>query len=626
MVLEEVVQVSKIKNINFDKIVFNSGYWKHRYELNRDVSLKCVRNRFETTSRFEALRFTYKEGKDRPHVFFDSDVAKWIEAVAYLVKAGNDCSEELALCEELIDSMEKNQREDGYLNSFFQQIEPDNVFTRRDAHELYCAGHLLEAAIAYTEATGKTKFLEIMKRYITCIEKAFITEKTAKFTTPGHEEIELALLKMYEFTGDVKYLNIAMFFIDKRGTCDNDNVLASILLKEYDQNAQPVRELTEATGHAVRATYLFTAMALAGNITKDEALIAAAERLYDNITSSRMYITGGIGSTSKGEALTVKYDLPNLEAYSESCAAIALLLFSLEMQKYGLNAKYPAVIERILYNGLPSTTSIDGRSFFYQNPLEIHTASVKKDVSMAPTNRTHFAPTHRSEIFSCSCCPPNINRIYARIGDVFLSEYNDDSGKALVINQFAAITADTENAKLTMSTAFPADGKINISLSNNNYSAVYIRKPEWCESYTTDAVATEKDGYIIIKAAKEMSFYIDFSMKVFFAETNPSVRDNNGRVALCYGPTVYCLERLDNDFDLGAVSVDVSAALETAKNIPSEEYALPDIELDGFVDEYFPQLYRKAKLNKNKTKLKFRPYWTFANREECDMKLWIRGV
>ena len=616
--------MSKIKNISFDKIVFNSGYWKKRYELNRDVSLKSVRNRFEDTARFEALRFSYKEGQPLPHVYFDSDVAKWIEAVAYLVKSGNPCTEELALCEDLIDSMEKNQRSDGYLNSHFQQIEPENIFTKRDAHELYCAGHLLEAAIAYSDATSNTKFLDIMKRYFDYIEKAFITEKTSKFSTPGHEEIELALIKMYEYTKDKKYLDMAMFFIDSRGTCDD--VLFNILTKDYDQNAMPVRELKEAVGHAVRATYLFIAVAAAGRVTNDKELISVAERLFDNITTKQMYITGGIGASVKGEALTIEYDLPNLEAYSETCAAIALLLFSLEMQKYGLNAKYPAVIERILYNGLPSSTSIDGRSFFYQNPLEIHIASVNKDVSMAPANKTHYAPRHRSEIFSCSCCPPNINRIYARIGDVFLSEYNDDSGKALVINQFAAITADTENAKLTMSTAFPADGEINISLSNNNYSAVYIRKPEWCESYTTDAVATEKDGYIIIKASKEMSFYIDFSMNVFFAETNPSVRDNNGRVALCYGPTVYCLERLDNDFDLGAVSVDVSAALETAKKIPSEEYALPDIELDGFVDEYFPQLYRKAALNKNKTKLRFRPYWTFANREECDMKIWIRGV
>lgn len=616
--------MSKIKNISFDKIVFNSGYWKKRYELNRDVSLKSVRNRFEDTARFEALRFSYKEGQPLPHVYFDSDVAKWIEAVAYLVKSGNPCTEELALCEELIDSMEKNQRSDGYLNSHFQQIEPENIFTKRDAHELYCAGHLLEAAIAYSDATNDTKFLDIMKRYFDCIEKAFITEKTSKFSTPGHEEIELALIKMYEYTKDKKYLDMAMFFIDSRGTCDD--VLFNILTKDYDQNAMPVRELKEAVGHAVRATYLFIAVAAAGRVTNDKELISVAERLFDNITTKQMYITGGIGASVKGEALTIEYDLPNLEAYSETCAAIALLLFSLEMQKYGLNAKYPAVIERILYNGLPSSTSIDGKSFFYQNPLEIHIASVNKDVSMAPANKTHYAPRHRSEIFSCSCCPPNINRIYARIGDVFLSEYNNDSGKALVINQFAAITADTENAKLTMSTAFPADGKINISLSNNNYSAVYIRKPEWCESYTTDAVATEKDGYIIIKTSKEMSFYIDFSMNVFFAETNPSVRDNNGRVALCYGPTVYCLERLDNDFDLGAVSVDVSAALETAKKIPSEEYALPDIELDGFVDEYFPQLYRKATLNKNKTKLRFRPYWTFANREECDMKIWIRGV
>ena len=611
--------MSNYTNISFDKVKFTGGYWKKRYELNRDISVKSVRNRFEETGRFEALRYTYSEGKLRPHVYFDSDVAKWIEAVAYLIKSGNKCEEEKKLCEELIASMEKHQRDDGYLNSYFQQIDPENIFTRRGDHELYCAGHLLEAAIAYDNATNDPRFLNVMKRYMDCIEKAFIIDKTAKFSTPGHEEIELALLKMYEYTQDKKYLDMAMFFIDSRGTTDEP--ILKILDKAYDQNDTPLREVTEAVGHAVRAGYIYTAMAEAGRLADDKELADAAKRIYDNIITSRMYITGGIGASPKGEAFTVRYDLPNLEAYSESCAAISMLFYSLGMQKYGLNAKYPAIIERILYNGLPVSTALDGKSFFYQNPLEIHMASVDKDVAMAPSNKTHLPPRHRAEVFECSCCPPNINRTYARIGDFFLAEYEN----TLVINQYAAMTAVTDKANITVDTVYPVDGKVNIRISNNQYDSIYLRKPEWCDSYTISIDATEKDGYIIIKGASELEFLIDFNMEIYFVESHPSIRGNNGLVALCYGPTVYCLERLDNDFDLGAASLDVKEALISAKKIPTAEYALPDIETEGFVDEYFNELYRKVRqLKADKTKLRFRPYWTFANREECDMRVWIR--
>ena len=248
-------------------------------------------------------------------------------------------------------------------------------------------------------------------------------------------------------------------------------------------------------------------------------------------------------------------------------------------------------------------------------------ASVDKDVAMAPSNKTHLPPRHRAEVFECSCCPPNINRTYARIGDFFLAEYEN----ALVINQYAAMNAVTDKANITVDTVYPVDGKVNIRISNNQYDSIYLRKPEWCDSYTISIDATEKDGYIIIKGASELEFSIDFNMEIYFVESHPSIRGNNGLVALCYGPTVYCLERLDNNFDLGAASLDVKEALISAKKIPTAEYALPDIETDGFVDEYFNELYRKVRqLKADKTKLRFRPYWTFANREECDMRVWIR--
>ncbi|MBR3838625.1 MAG: glycoside hydrolase family 127 protein [Clostridia bacterium] len=609
-----------MRNIAYNNIVFTDGFWKKRYELNKDVSIKSVRDRFEETSRFEALRFTYEEGKPKPHVFYDSDVAKWMEGVAYLVHSGNECEEELKLCRELIASMKEHQREDGYMNSYFQQVAPEKIFTDKNAHELYCAGHLLEAAIAYDIATGEHDFLDVMKKYFDYIEKCFIIDKTSSFSVPGHEEIELALLKMYEYCGEKKYLDMAMFFINTRGTCDK--AMPPMLRNCYDQNEMPVRELQEAEGHAVRAVYLYTAMAEAARITEDKKLMDAASRLFDNILTSRMYVSGGVGSSKAGEAFTVKYDLPNLEAYSETCAAIGYMLFALAMQKVSLDTKYPEVIERIMHNALLVSTSLDGTSFFYQNPLEIHLASVGKETCMAPANRSSLPPQERYKVFQCSCCPPNINRIFARIGDFFFMERDD----ALIINQYTALRANTTKAKIVIDTQYPVSGKMNITISGNKYKQIYLRKPAWCDEYTIDAQHTLKDGYIILDACENMDINLDFNMKPYFVETNPAVRENSGKVALFYGPTLYCLERIDNDYDLGAVCVSIEKALETAKVFIPADYYMNNIDLEGYVDEYFPSLYRIAKLNSNNKILHFRPYWTFANRGKTDMKVWIRGT
>ena len=608
-----------MKNVTYNNITFKEGFWKNRYELNRDVSIKSVRDRFEDTARFEALRFTYEEGKPAPHIFYDSDVAKWIEGVAYLVKSGNNCEEELKLCRELIESMKIHQREDGYLNSYFQQVAPDKVFTDRNLHELYCAGHLLEAAIAYDSATGEHDFLNIMRKYFDYIEKCFITEKTAKFKMPGHEEIELALLKMYEYTGEKKYLDMGMHFINARGGAEP--MFAAILAK-YDQNDLPLREISEAEGHAVRAVYIYTAMAEGARLTGDKELWNAAERIFDNITNARMYVSGGVGSSKAGEAFTVKYDLPNLEAYSETCAAIGFMLFALAMQKTSLDTKYPEVIERIMWNALLVSTSLNGKSFFYQNPLEVHLASIGKETCMAPDKRTTLPPPERFEVFPCSCCPPNINRIFARIGDFFFMENGDD----LIINQFAALEAKTAKASVTIDTQFPNSGRMNITIKDCGYKRIFIRKPAWCDSFIIDAEYTENGGYIIIDACENMAIDLDFNMHVYFVEANPAVRENNGKVALFYGPTLYCLEKIDNDYDLGAVSVSIEDAVASAQPVSSPDYVMKNIDLEGMVDESFTGLYRKSQIKTEKTVLHFRPYWTFANRGKTDMKVWIRGV
>ena len=609
--------MSKIKNVDFNNVVFEGGFWKARYELNKEISLKSVYKRFEESGRFDALRFNYEEGKKPyPHIYFDSDVAKWIEAVGYLTMSNKDaCKEEQEVIDALVKDMKKNQLKNGYLNSHFIQIEPDQIFKRRNDHELYCAGHLIEGAIAYAKGTGKTEFLSVMEKYVDCIEKAFKIERTTDFVTCGHEEIELALIKLYEYTANEKYLNLALFFINERGK-NNEVTVTRNFNRKYDQSDIPLRELEMAEGHAVRAVYIYIAMAEAYLKTGDKSLYDACERLFDDVVNKRMYITGGIGSAKSGESFTVPYDLPNLEAYSESCAAIGLALFALSMQKTGLNKKYADVIEQVMYNNMLSSTSMNGKAFFYENPLEIHLASVDKETAIEKHARTNLPIRERLEVFDCSCCPPNINRIFARVGDFFFTEYEN----SLIINQFSALSLSNEKINLSMATNYPCDGKISVNVSNNAYSNVMVRIPYWCDDFTVSVPYDKKDGYIVIDSSIT-AFDIDFKMTPYYVEANPNVRADNGRVALCYGPTVYCMERIDNDFALNSLSVSLDEDFIMDNNT---DYIFPAIKTNGFIDEAFDGLYRKAKNNKKKVNLLFRPYWTFANRGETDMLVWVR--
>lgn len=608
--------MQKLKNISFENTMLENGFWKSKYDVNKNVSIGNVYRRFEETGRFNAMRFARKEGEP-VHVFYDSDVAKWIEAVAYLIQSEGGFDEEQEIIDSLVSDMIAHQLPSGYINSYFIQMEPDAIFTKRSEHELYCAGHLIEAAIAYDKATGKRDMLDMMLRYVDCIERAFITEKTAKFVTCGHEEIELALIKLYEYTGNKKYLDMALFFLDNRRPDVDEDPLYDSREKSYCQSHLPVREQKEALGHAVRAAYLYIAMEEAAQKTDDKELSDACDALFEDITSQKMFITGGIGSAREGEAFTVPFDLPNLEAYSESCAAIGLMLFALSLQKKRLDSRYADTIERVMYNNLLSSVSMDGRSFFYENPLEVHLASVGKDSSIVPARRRRLPRYRRLEVFSCSCCPPNINRILARIGDFFFSEHGD----SLVINQYGAISLENERISLKLETNYPYDAKIKLSGKRNSYKSILLRRPWWCREYKLDGatVMGERNGYIEIAVDADFEITLDLMMKPYFVHTNTKVRDNCGRVALCLGPTVYCLERLDNDCDLNALTVDVNSpvSIESSTDIPT-------LVANGYLDVTDGALYFIGEPERTSIPLRFIPYRCFANRDACDMLVWVR--
>lgn len=602
-----------MNNINLSKTVIKGGFWRQKQDMVRNSTVKAVYNRFKETGRFDAFRCDWKEGMpNKPHFFWDSDVAKWIEGVAYMLMSERDPELE-AIIDEVVDNIEKNQYENGYFNSYYITIEPENIFTNRDRHELYCLGHLLEAAIAYYEATEKRKFLDIMRKYVDLVEKRFKTDRDTPFTTPGHEEIELALVRLYELTGEKRYLELSSFFVDMRGTAENDAIPGRV--PANFQTHLPVREQKTAEGHAVRAVYLYCAMADLAYHKKDESLKTACETLFDNIVSKRMYITGGIGSSAAGEAFTVDYDLPSLLAYTETCAALGLALFANRMLRLEADSKYADVVERIIYNGFMSSTSLDGKSFYYENPLEILPYLPKRDVS-AGRIVTRWPKALRSEVFNCSCCPPNIVRFIPSIANMLYT--SDDT--TLYVHQFMESETEAEiggrTVKIEQTTNYPEDGKIAIKVSGADIR-VAVRIPAWVENY--ESKTAKGYAYFDVKDGETLSF--DFDMTPKFIEARSESIFTCGRFAVMRGPVLYCMESVDN----GSCIRDIRLASDAEfKYTIHGELGVPCLTVKAYrrkSDENAP-LYYTRKEELIETEATLIPYYAFANRGEAEMQVW----
>ena len=613
-----------MNNIPFSKVELKNGFWYEKQKLNEDVTINAVYDRFYDTGRVEAFACKWSEGCEdtvKPHYFWDSDVAKWIEGAAYIMARENrpDLEEKI---EHVIDMIEENQWEDGYINSYFTVVKNENRFTNRDRHELYCCGHLIEAAIAYYRATGKDRFLKIMEKYVDLVDRIFREENSANFATPGHEEIEIALFKLYELTKDEKHLRLAKHFIDARG-CSPKDTNEDMLDKryniagEYAQSHIPVREQREAIGHAVRAHYLYTAMADYARITGDEAMAEACRALFDDIVNKKMYITGSCGSSFLGEAYTKAYDLPNEKAYTETCAAISLAYFADRMLKLELDSRYADIVERALYNGVISGVSLDGKGFFYENPLEInlfnHGRHGKNLLNMQK-KFDRLPITQRVEVFGCSCCPPNINRLFASLGDYIYSA----EGDTVAVNQFAANEAKLGDMEIEQITDYPVSGKVTIK--TKGVKTLKVRIPGWCKKYDISADYRIEKGYAVIDApAGEIE--IDFDMPVELVYTNTAAFHNIGRAAVCRGPIVYCLEGQDNgtaNLNALVIDSDIKATVKCGKVT-----SLPEIELAGKERIAGDSLYSTEAPKICDKTLKFIPYHAFANRGRDNMLVFV---
>lgn len=582
-----------------------------------------------------------EQGEFRGYVFQDSDVAKWLEAVAYRLTIAPDAELEKT-ADEVIDLLEKAQDEDGYLMTYFQIKEPDKKFTNLlDCHELYCAGHMTEAAVAYYEATGKDKLLNIMRRFIDLIDLKIGPGENQLHGYPGHPELELALVRLYRATGEERYLRLCEYMVNARGTephffdeelkkRDNINHWGGYqerVDKQYNQSHKPIREQTEAVGHSVRAGYLYTGAADLAAETGDESLKKAMETLWDNITKKQMYITGGVGAQVHGEAYSFDYHLPNDSAYNETCAAISMVFFAQKMLRMDADSKYSDVMERLIYNGTISGMSLDGRHFFYTNPLSMWEEATKK------AGICGHIRSKRPGWFGCACCPPNLARMITSLGNYIYSNSADTIYTHLYIGSEAEIDMPFGRVKIRQNGNYPWDGNISFNMGAGKYT-VALRIPSWARGFELKVnglktVPELKKGYAYLSREwkDEDSIYLSFPMPVEFIEANPLARADNGRTAIMRGPVVYCLESAYNGQELDALRIADFGSFHTfrddgifkgAVNIRGKALRRREWTND--------ELYRPVSSGEeDEVEITAIPYAFWDNREDTrEMLVWIR--
>jgi hypothetical protein len=564
-------------------------------------------------------------------MFWDSDVAKWIEAASYSLAMHPDPQLD-GLLDEVIALIAQAQHADGYLNTWFTTIDPRDRWTNlRDWHELYCAGHLIEAAVAHYEATGKRTLLDVLCRYADHIGSMFGPGPGQKRGYCGHPEIELALVKLAHATGERRYMELSRYFVDERGRQPHyfdqearargeDPATFWARSYEYNQSHLPVREQPEVVGHAVRAVYLYSATADLSAEYGDAGLLGACKRLWTHLTTKRTYVMGGIGASRSNEGFTSDYDLPNESAYAETCAAIGLIFWAHRMLQLDLDRRYTDVLELALYNAVLSGVSLDGETFFYDNPLA--------------STGTH----HRQAWFSCPCCPPNLARLLASLGAYVYAQNETDAVVHLYIQGAGQFQIDGQRVTLRQETNYPWDSSVvlHMELERPASFGLRLRLPGWCAApqvhvngAKVDVSAASEAGYLRI--AREWQdgdqVALDLPMPVERVYAHPAVVANAGQVALRRGPLVYCLEQVDHSVPLHRIALPEMADL-TPRFAPDllggmvvlggSGVALDDAGWDGV-------LYRSDRPTTQPCSITAIPYYAWDHREPGPMRVWIRS-
>ncbi len=641
-------------SISLKNIHISDAFWRKYIKLVKDVIipyqwdiLNDNLDGVETSHCIENFRIAAgeKQGEYYGAVFQDTDVAKWLEAVGFVLNYERDEKLE-KLADETIDLIGRAQQPDGYLNTYFTIKEPELRWANlTEGHELYTAGHMIEAAVAYYEATGKKKFLDIVSKFADLICRTFGPEEGQIHGYPGHQEIELALVKLYRATGKKQYLEMAKYFIDARGQGENyflkeiKSEKYKLLMPEfvnydpvYSQSDLPVREQQKAEGHAVRAVYMYSAMADLAYEYEDDTLFEACSRLWNNIVNKQMYITGSIGSSGILERFTTDYDLPNDYNYSESCASIGLAMFGKRMADITKDASYMDTVERALYNTLLSGIAMDGKSFFYVNPLEVWPASC-----MDKTSKEHVKPV-RQTWYGVACCPPNITRTLASLGQYIYFQEKDRIYTNLYISNQAEVEINGVNFMLELSGDFPWKNqmKFRITAEQETPASFYFRIPSYARKFNIrrdgkNIDFTVENGYAKVEGSfQETVLNISFEAPAEFVHANPQVRADSGKTALVKGPIVYCLEETDNGENLASVFVQSDQEIQEVYEkkllggclvlkVPGKK--ISEESWDG------QTLYRRGGPPVlEETELTFVPYGYWGNRDKGEMLVWVKEL
>ena len=641
-------------SISLKDIHITDNFWRKYIKLVKDVIipyqwdiLNDKLEGVETSHCIENFRIAAGESQGEYYgaVFQDTDVAKWLEAVGFVLNYERDEGLE-RLADETIDLIGRAQQPDGYLNTYFTIKEPEMRWSNlMEGHELYTAGHMIEAAVAYYESTGKKRFLEIVCRFADLICRTFGTGEDQIHGYPGHQEIELALVKLYRVTGKKAYLETAKYFIDARGVGENyflretKSEKYKLIMPEfanydpvYSQSDIPVREQQKAEGHAVRAVYMYTAMADLSCEYNDASLFAACERLWNNIVSKQMYITGGIGSSGILERFTTDYDLPNDSNYSESCASIGLAMFGKRMADITKDAAYMDTVERALYNTVLSGIAMDGKSFFYVNPLEVWPPNC-----MPKTSKEHVKAV-RQTWYGVACCPTNIARTLASLGQYIYFQEKDRIYTNLYISNQAEVEINGTAFTLELKGDFPWKNqmKFHVKGEKSGHASFYFRIPSYARQFKIrrdgrNVDFTAENGYAKVEGDfQEACLDISFEAPAQFVHANPQVRADSGKTALVKGPLVYCLEETDNGSNLASAFIQSDQEIQEVYEkkflggcmvlkVPGKK-----ISEEGWGGQ---TLYRRGGPPVlEETELTFIPYGYWGNREKGEMLVWIKEL
>ena len=628
----------RFKPVRFTAVKMEGGFWRERLDTVLTKTIPSQYRQLEENGILESLtirhpppplRIPVGEHGLSTQLFWDSDVGKWIEAASYALSHRRDATIE-AQIERITDALERAQLPDGYLNCWYLNREPDHRWTNlRDRHELYCAGHLLEGALAYWQATGRRRLLEVLERYVDHIAATFGRGPNQRRGYCGHQEIELALIKLFHATEERKHLELARYFIDERGTTPPHYFDVEAIVRgddptkywfrsyEYNQSHRPVREQDKVVGHAVRAMYMYTAMADLAADLGDASLQRACETLWRDVTSRRMYVTAGLGPAAENEGFTRDFDLPNDTAYAETCAAVALIFWAQRMLNLDCDRTYADVLELSLYNGALSGLSRDGVHYFYQNPLE----------SDGSHTRWTWHP--------CPCCTMNVSRLVASVGGYFYSTGDDLVAVHMYGSSRAEVTVADQSVVIRQVTDYPWSGAIALTIDTPQPQRfkLRLRIPGWARTYRlaingSPLTPSLTRGYAQIERTWNSGDRVELElpMPVERIYAHPQVRADLGRVGLKRGPLVYCLEQVDNpDAAVGLVRLPRQNTVGT--EVRSDLFdGMVTLVADAEAAEVAPDnepLYRAEPFTTRPTRVVAVPYYAWNNRGPNRMQVWI---